>query len=136
MLLSSISGHSTATMIQNVKYDSLTGKVYEELGCPSKSNNKANENDSPKTEQDKNVNKNDSCEQQLKETEQQQQQQQHMTQNDPRSNSTTDYSHHYSSYHDLSYYNQQMDHSFIGSNCFGGTSYQPTTSHQFNPYDR
>ena len=27
-------------MQQNVKYDSLTGKVYEELGCPSKSSNK------------------------------------------------------------------------------------------------
>jgi len=26
-------------MQQNVKYDSLTGKVYEELGCPSKSSN-------------------------------------------------------------------------------------------------
>ena len=47
-------------MQQNVKYDSLTGKVYEELGCPSKSNNSNKETLKSNNEQDiknvKNVN--------------------------------------------------------------------------------
>jgi hypothetical protein len=47
-------------MQQNVKYDSLTGKVYEELGCPSKSNNSNEESQKSSNESDiknvKNVN--------------------------------------------------------------------------------
>jgi hypothetical protein len=31
--------------MQNVKYDCLTGKVYEELGCPSKSTSKTGDSD-------------------------------------------------------------------------------------------
>ena len=47
-------------MQQNVKYDSLTGKVYEELGCPSKSSNSNKESLKSNNEEDiknvKNVN--------------------------------------------------------------------------------
>ncbi len=82
-------------MLQNVKYDSLTGKVYEELGCPTKSNK---ERHSPKTDAadvSKNV-KNDELSTNVKETENLS----HIDQRPP------DYSHHYSSYHD--YYGQQV----------------------------
>ena len=42
-------------MQQNVKYDSLTGKVYEELGCPSKS---SNNKESQKSNSDQDIKKN------------------------------------------------------------------------------
>jgi hypothetical protein len=116
-------------MMQNVKYDSLTGKVYEELGCSTtaktpttKSVETSKADDATtkagKTDSDENLSNNGQ---------------------DTDAMRSADYSQqHYSGYHDLNYYGQpSMDHSFIGTNCFPGNSYQSSaSSHQFNPYER
>ena len=116
-------------MMQNVKYDSLTGKVYEELGCPNKSTSKPDK--TSKTDVTTKIVKSSGADDNLPTND-------HSV-SDSTSGSMTlnrlnDYNQHYPSYHD--YYGQStMDQSFMGSNCFTGSSYQ-TNSHQFNPYDR
>ena len=121
-------------MMQNVKYDSLTGKVYEELGCPNKSTSASSASKSDKTLKgdvatksvksvtaDDNLSTNDHS---VSDT----------TSGSMTLNRLNDYNQHYPNYHD--YYGQTtMDQSFMGSNCFTGSSYH-SNSHQFNPYDR
>jgi len=108
--------------MQNVKYDSLTGKVYEELGCSTKTP-KADVTQTTKNDASKNV---------TKDVEETTNDQESETTPAMTLNRSNDYNQQY--YQD--YYGQsQVDHSFIGSNCFSANSYQ-TGSHQFNPYDR
>ncbi len=127
------------TMTQNVKYDVTTGKVYEELGCPSNNN----QNDSSKGNNYISIFAKNLIFDEINSFQGVKQSNgdppKDVLMHDAQPTCTGSFMPYPTYSNQLNYYTQSMEQqqqSFTGSSCLEGGGYNPTDHHDYNTFDR